>query len=73
MWMANENHHWDQANRRPQLLVVQVSLISVATLVVALRLFTRYVIIKSPGADDYAIVVALVRPPSVLLMAFADC
>lgn len=47
-------------DRRTRLLAVQVSLISLATLVVALRLFTRFFVLKSPGWDDLAISVGLV-------------
>ena len=47
-------------DRRSQLLVVQTSLISLATFIVALRLFTRFFILKSPGWDDLAISIGLV-------------
>lgn len=47
-------------DRRSRLLAIQVSLISLATLVVALRLFTRIFVLRSPGWDDLAISVGLV-------------
>ena len=65
--------HGHRANRRLQLLAVQVSLICVATFIVALRLFTRYMIIKSPGWDDLAISFALVCPSSALIITTARC
>lgn len=45
---------------RHQLLAVQISLVGLAALVVALRLFTRFFILKSPGWDDLAISIGLV-------------
>lgn len=50
--MAASDH---PVNRRAELLSVQVSMAAVAVLVVALRLVSRFVILRSPGWDDYII------------------
>ncbi len=47
-------------SRRTELIAVQVSMTAAALLIVALRLISRYMILKSPGWDDYAITVAMV-------------
>ena len=58
--------HDNTPTRRTELIAVQVSMTAVALLLVALRLISRYMIIKSPGWDDYAIIVAMVGPLSTL-------
>lgn len=60
MSTAEALDHGHRANKRLQLLAMQVSFMSAATFVVALRLFTRYVILRSPGWEDWAISFALV-------------
>jgi hypothetical protein len=42
-------------------LVVSAVFTSLATLLVIIRIYTRAILVKQMGADDYAILVALVR------------
>lgn len=58
-------------SRRTELIAVQVSMTAAALLIVALRLVSRYMILKSPGWDDYAITVAVVA--LILAPEFGDC
>lgn len=58
-------------SRRTELIAVQVSMTAAALLIVALRLVSRYMILKSPGWDDYAITVAMVA--LILAPEFGDC
>ena len=46
---------------RRELLAVQTTLMGLAFIVVSLRLITRFYVVKKPGKDDYAIIVATVR------------
>ena len=62
MSMGYDDNLQSPVDRRSQLLVVQTSLISLATFIVALRLFTRFFVLKSPGWDDLAISIGLVSP-----------
>lgn len=50
----------DPPSRKAMLIAVQVSMTAAALLIVALRLISRYMILKSPGWDDYAITAAMV-------------
>lgn len=45
------------------VLPVSIVFISVATIVVALRLFTRIRLLNSPGWDDWFLLLALVCAP----------
>jgi len=45
----------DPETRGPMLVVVPVVLVIISFLIVALRLYTRVVLIKSVGADDWLI------------------
>jgi len=47
-------------NKRTELLTIHISLTALALLVVALRLVSRYMIVRSPGWDDHAILAAMV-------------
>ena len=58
-------------SRRTELIAVQVSMTAVALLIVALRLISRYMILKSPGWDDYAIMAAMVA--LTLAPGFGNC
>lgn len=49
-------------NRRAEMLSVQISMAAVAVLAVALRLVSRFLVIKSPGWDDYIISLGTVEP-----------
>ncbi|KAK0514454.1 hypothetical protein JMJ35_003071 [Cladonia borealis] len=55
---------------RTVLIAVQVSMTATALLIVALRLISRYMILKSPGWDDYAttaaMILAIIQAPLVL-------
>ena len=58
-------------SRRAVLIAVQVSMTAAAFLVVSLRLISRYMILKSPGWDDYAIMAAMVA--LILAPGFGNC
>ena len=47
--------------RASRLLTVHVTMIVLAAAVVALRLISRYVVVKNPGWDDHMIIVAMVN------------
>lgn len=53
-------NHINPATRVSKLLITHVTMIVLAAVVVALRLITRYVVVKNPGWDDYMIIVAMV-------------
>ena len=57
--------------QRTVLIAVQVALTAAALLIVALRLISRYMILKSPGWDDYAITAAMVA--LTLAPGFGSC
>ena len=44
-----------------ELVTVESILIGFSLLIVGLRLITRFLIVKSPGWDDYAVILATVR------------
>lgn len=46
--------------RTAELLACQLTMITLAISIVILRLISRYVVLKKPGWDDYAIMVATV-------------
>lgn len=48
-------------SHRRELLAVQTTLIGFASIVVSLRLITRFYVVKKPGKDDYAIIFATAR------------
>lgn len=47
--------------RVSRLLTTHVTMVVLAAVVVALRLITRYFVVKSPGWDDYMIIIAMVN------------
>ncbi|KAL8927738.1 MAG: hypothetical protein Q9208_002153 [Pyrenodesmia sp. 3 TL-2023] len=47
------------ADRRAEFLTVQISMAAVAVFAVALRLITRFFILKCPGWDDYIIILGM--------------
>ena len=49
------------AIRVSKLLTTHVTMVVLAAIVVALRLITRYLVVKNPGWDDYMIIVAMVN------------
>ncbi|KAL8759854.1 MAG: hypothetical protein Q9184_003507 [Pyrenodesmia sp. 2 TL-2023] len=50
---------YTMADRRAELLTVQISMAAVAVFAVALRLITRFFILKCPGWDDYIIILGM--------------
>ena len=46
--------------RTAELLACQLTMITLAISIVVLRLISRYVVLKKPGWDDYAVMVATV-------------
>jgi uncharacterized membrane protein len=60
MPILGENPQLDAETKWPVLVGVSVAFVSVSTLAVLLRLYTRYVVVKAPGADDVTIAIAQV-------------
>lgn len=52
-------------NRGPELQTVEWILVSIATIATILRVYTRIFIVKRFGLDDYCMVFALVRSPTM--------
>lgn len=48
-------------NRGPEILAICGSLVGVALVVVAVRIYVRIAMVKHMGADDWTIVAAMVR------------
>lgn len=51
------------ASRGPALLIVELSIVSLASVVLAGRLYCRLAIMRNAGLDDALAVVAMVRFP----------
>jgi hypothetical protein len=68
MPVPGENPALDAETQMPTLMGISIAFGSVSTIIVLLRLYTRFHIIRSPGLDDYTIAFAQVRsfPPLVL-------
>lgn len=60
MQVPGDNPQLDAETTVPVLYAISIAFVSVSTIVVALRLYTRYVVVGSPGADDATIAVAQV-------------
>ncbi|KAK4444147.1 hypothetical protein QBC34DRAFT_188086 [Podospora aff. communis PSN243] len=60
MPVPGENPELDAESRVSTLVGVSVAFASLSTLIVALRLYTRYFVVRSPGADDITIALAQV-------------
>lgn len=52
----------DAETQVPILVALSVVFVAISTIVVFLRLYTRYVIVASPGPDDITIAIAQVWP-----------
>ncbi len=61
MPVPGEDPALDAQTQVPVLIGTSVALLAAAFIVVALRIFTRKVIVKSMGADDIVMIFALVR------------
>lgn len=55
----------DPSTRTAELLTIHITMIALASLVVALRLISRYLVVKNPGWDDYMIILAMVNGQSI--------
>ncbi len=51
----------DAETRVPILMGVSIAFLVFSSIVVLLRIFTRFTIVRLPGSDDYTIVFAQVR------------
>ena len=60
MSIAGPRHLTSTIDRRLELVVSQSVLLGLALVIVGLRLITRFLVVKSPGWDDYAITFAAV-------------
>lgn len=54
-------------SRGRSVLAVSAAFTSVATLLVIIRIYTRAIMVKQMGSDDYAILVSLVGIPGLLV------
>ena len=61
MSVAGENPQLDAETMVPTLVGVSVAFAAVSTVIVALRLYTRFAIVGAPGGDDLTIAIAQVR------------
>lgn len=62
----NTSPGYDNATRGPNIVATNAVFISLATVAVALRLFTRYKIVSDIGPEDYMLVGAWVSVPPAL-------
>ncbi|PWW73517.1 hypothetical protein C7212DRAFT_300074, partial [Tuber magnatum] len=62
----------DPGTRGPMLIVVPAVLVVISSLIVALRLYTRFALIKSVGADDWLIGASTVSPKLILITCLAS-
>ncbi|KAK3335121.1 hypothetical protein B0T19DRAFT_395014 [Cercophora scortea] len=60
MPIPGENPQLDAETRVPIVVGVSVAFVAVSTVVVLLRLYTRYAIVSAPGPDDLTIAIAQV-------------
>jgi len=60
MPVPGDNPAQDAETLVPTLVGVSIALVSMSSIIVALRLYTRFFIVRSPGADDITIAVAQV-------------
>jgi hypothetical protein len=58
MPVPGENPELDAETTVPTLIGVSVSFVAVSTLLVTLRLYTRFVVVRAPGIDDLTIAIA---------------
>ena len=55
-----ENPRLDAETMVPMLYGMSIAFVLMSSIIVSLRLYTRYIIVKAPGADDATIAVAQV-------------
>ncbi len=60
MPVPGENPKLDAETAVPIIYGISIGFVCVSSIIVALRLYTRYLIVRSPGADDATIAVAQV-------------
>jgi hypothetical protein len=60
MPVPGENPQRDAESMAPTLVGVSVTFAAVSTVIVALRLYTRFAIVGAPGGDDLTIAIAQV-------------
>ncbi len=56
-----QNPALDAETQVPVLVGISVAFLLASAIVVTMRLYTRYIIVKAPGIDDILMAVALVR------------
>jgi hypothetical protein len=56
-------NYTDPHTRGPALLIVNLTFIAICTIMVALRMYTRVIVVRWFGWDDVFILFALVSPP----------
>jgi hypothetical protein len=50
-------------DKGPTIIIVTWALTSIALILVIARVYTRLVVLKTPGADDYLITLSMVQKP----------
>ncbi|KAK0719245.1 hypothetical protein B0H67DRAFT_486181 [Lasiosphaeris hirsuta] len=60
MPVPGENPAVDAETTVPIIVGISIAFVAVSTVIVLLRLYTRYVIVRSPGSDDVTIAIAQV-------------
>ena len=79
IWVQNASPEVDAQSEWPLIVAVCITLSTIMTMCVALRLYVRTYMIKSLGTDDYVIIFSMVRtslrtdlyPALIELLSFA--
>lgn len=62
----------DPVTRGPALVIVNFILLGLSVIAVGARLWSRLIILRSPGLDDLLITIAIVSFPTRMLLQEAD-
>lgn len=62
----------DNENRGPELFAVGVTLVTAAGIAILLRCYARICLVKNFGFDDYCMLAAMVRSPSLASIWLLD-
>lgn len=67
--MAAQKEEWPEgyaeANKGPEILIVTITLTTIALLFVAARIYSRRISMRKLAADDYIVIFCIVRPHSL--------
>ncbi|KAI9681265.1 MAG: hypothetical protein M1817_002547 [Caeruleum heppii] len=62
MWVYNVTPEINALSEYPKILAICISLTAIMLLIVSLRMYVRWVMVKAPGWDDYAIIASTCQP-----------